>query len=102
VAEYPFAGRIECLDDTVLIHGQYDILDVIENDLQMLGALLADLERQRPGLVRHEPQLFELRAQVRMELGTVLRGQTFVGTDLRSRFARVALRAVHQSANLWI
>ena len=31
------------LDDTLLVDREHDVLDVIENDLQVLGALLARL-----------------------------------------------------------
>ncbi len=54
VAKHALAGRIEGLDDAVFIDGQDDVLDVIEDDLQMLRALLARLVRQRSRLVRHE------------------------------------------------
>ena len=55
VSEHPLARRVEGLDDAVLVDREHDVLDVIEDDLQMLGALLARLVRHGPRFVRHEP-----------------------------------------------
>ncbi len=53
-AEHPLAGGVECLNHTVIVDGEHDIFDVIENDLEMLGALLACFMRQGACFVRHQ------------------------------------------------
>ncbi len=58
IAEHALAGGVEGLNDTVLIDREHHILDVIEDDLQLLGALLTRLVRHRARLVRHEPHRF--------------------------------------------
>ena len=55
VPEDALACWIECLDDAVLVHRDDDVLDVIENDLQMLGALLAGFVRHGARFIGHEP-----------------------------------------------
>ncbi len=52
--EHPLAGGIEGAHHALLVHREHHVLDVIENDLQMLRALLARLERQRPRLIGHQ------------------------------------------------
>ncbi len=46
-AEHALAGggRIERADDAFFVDGQHHVLDVIEDDLQMLGALRAHFVR---------------------------------------------------------
>ena len=54
VAEDALAGRIEGLDVAAVIDGDDGVLDVVEDGLQVRGALLADLAGQRLRFVRHE------------------------------------------------
>jgi hypothetical protein len=53
-AEHALAGGIESADRAVLVDGEYHILDVIKNDLQVLGTLLTRLTRHGARLVGHE------------------------------------------------
>ena len=53
-AEHALAGGIEGADDALLVHREHDVLDVIEDDLQMLGALRAHFVRHGARFVRHE------------------------------------------------
>jgi len=59
VTEHALTRRVEGADHPLLVHREHDVLDVIENDLQVLGALLARLERERAGLIRHEAHGFD-------------------------------------------
>ena len=52
--EHSLAGWVECLNDTFLIDREDDVLDVIEDDLQVVRALLAGLVSQRPGFIGHQ------------------------------------------------
>ena len=54
VAEDPLAGGIEGLDVPGVIDRDDGVLDVVEDRLQVRGALLADLPGERLRLVRHE------------------------------------------------
>ncbi len=53
-AKHPFPGRVESLDRAVLIDGENHVFDVVEDDLQVLGTLLAGFVRERSCLIGHE------------------------------------------------
>ena len=54
VAEDPLGGGIEGEHDTEFIQRQHHVLDVVQDDLQVIGALLLRLEGQRARLIGHE------------------------------------------------
>jgi len=54
IAEHALAGGIEGAQRAVLLDREHDVLDVIEDDLQVLGALLARRVLERSRLVRHQ------------------------------------------------
>ena len=54
VAEHPFAHGVGPIDDAVTIGGDDHVLDVIEDDLELRGALLGDFHSKRPRVIRHE------------------------------------------------
>src|SRR5690606_19781420 len=56
VAEHALAGGIEGLDDAALVDRENDVLDVIQDDLQMLRALLVHFARKRARLGGHQSQ----------------------------------------------
>jgi len=55
ITEEALAGRIERLHSTVLVDGEHRVLDVIQDHLQMVRALLARLVFERAGFIGHEP-----------------------------------------------
>ncbi len=52
--EHALAGGIEGPDHALLVHRQHDVLDVIEDDLQMIGTLRAHLARHGLAFIGHE------------------------------------------------
>src|ERR1700722_20249183 len=54
VPKNPFAGGIESLYDAILINGGEDVFDVIEDDVEMLGTLLAGAVSDGAGFIGHE------------------------------------------------
>ena len=54
IAEDPLGGGIEGQHDAKLIQRQHHILDVVQDDLQVIRALLLGFERQRARLIGHE------------------------------------------------
>src|SRR5207248_2929585 len=54
IAEHALAGGIEGAQRAVLLDREHDVLDVIEDDLQVLGALLARRVLERSRLLRHQ------------------------------------------------
>ena len=83
VAEDALAGRIEGADHPLLVHAQHHVLDVIENDLQMLGALLARLERECPRFICHEAHGFHDPAPLVLEREVVVVDQPQQQADVR-------------------
>jgi hypothetical protein len=74
ITEHPLTGGIEGLNDPILIHREHHILDVVENHLQMLGALFARLVRHGARFVRHEPHGLDDAATLLVD-GVVVRTQ---------------------------
>ncbi len=71
-AKHPFPGGVERLDDPVLIDCEDDVFDVVEDDLQVLGTLLAGFVRERSCLIGHEAHRLDDAAALIVD-GLVLR-----------------------------
>ena len=54
VAEDALTGGVEGLDVPPLVHRDDGVLDVIENDLELRGRLLANFAGERLRLIRHD------------------------------------------------
>ena len=102
-AKDAFAGRIEGADRAVLVDSEYHILDVIQNDLQVLGALLTRLTRHGARFIGHEAHRldnaatllvdrFVVSADESQELAQLWR----VGGTLQPRLAQLGAQVMVQ------
>ncbi len=98
--EYPFAGGIEGADHALLVHRQHDVLDVIEDDLQMFGALRAHFVRHGARFVCHETHRLHDAATFFVD-GLVMRAdETEERTDIDDRRAAAQAQLTKLSAQM--
>ena len=87
VAEYALAGGIEGADQPLLVHREHHVLDVIQNDLQVPGALLVRLEGECARLIRHQAHGFDDPAPLVLDGEVLIVDQTQQHPDIGVRAA---------------
>ena len=90
IGEHAFGHRVGAIDDACGIGRDHHVLDVIEDDLQLGGALLGDLDAERARFVRHELHGAHHRAALVVDdvVVTAEHFEQFVRADAPARHAR--------------